>query len=772
MFKNDTPSDILDIPVDEVYKFVEDPPGYIGPSPRVRLNFVKMLYDVLGYQLTPDAALCTIGMNTSILTLATAGSGKTTLMQIKTLLFKLVLNSRCRKGSKMLGKEILCLVYNRHNVPDIRNKHMQMTARLKAADIKGLSIDDDIRVYTMHSFCDMWRKQYVAKLGLTGFTLLTEEQSLAMMKRSVKLAYKMLKLPVDGDLSGKNLLSFYVLCKESCKCPGEMQDTDKFRSLGAGINVIEKCFERYEVAKKTKKTYDYCDMLVRFYELVSTDEKVLKDIQRYYSVVICDEVQDFTPIMWKILKVLVGNGKMLDCIGDEDQSIYYFRGADIHSLLEFKDNFEDGKIYTLAYNRRCRKAVLDEAKRVITQNTLRFDKQIVGSKPGGSVSFIPYNTAEGQISNLVAKLSQLPGDDLYDTVVCYRERDCSLLLTEMLEEKRIPFNSLQGSEPFQHELYRHVFSVIEALEMPYDREASLNLYKVLPCTRAQLCGVLGYDPVKRKFVRDNEHKHFIQYDYGRLLNVSGFTDVLKKLLDISGMIKTQPLTSYVEDIFNLLHAYFWNFIKSTHENTDIDNLFEDRVYNFFNRDCTYSALFDDYCYKRQVCNNNNASGAGVTLSTFHGLKGLEFKHVYVIYMDNDIFPNFPLIESRGYPDNVTKELEESETRLWYVAVTRAIDDLTVYYSAVNPSYYVQSHIVTTPGTLIKQCDATEVVEEKELAMVIDLNESRFAGDFEDDFENDFNYEESSSGTVTFVQAEEVPDLFNNPLETCSRACNI
>ncbi len=388
------------------------------------------------------------------------------------------------------------------------------------------------------------------------------------------------------------------------------------------------------------------------------------------------------------------------------------------------------------------------------------------------MSFIPYNTAEGQISNLVAKLSQLPGDDLYDTVVCYRERDCSLLLTEMLEEKRIPFNSLQGSEPFQHELYRHVFSVIEALEMPYDREASLNLYKVLPCTRAQLCGVLGYDPVKRKFVRDNEHKHFIQYDYGRLLNVSGFTDVLKKLLDISGMIKTQPLTSYVEDIFNLLHAYFWNFIKSTHENTDIDNLFEDRVYNFFNRDCTYSALFDDYCYKRQVCNNNNSSGAGVTLSTFHGLKGLEFKHVYVIYIDNDIFPNFPLIESRGYPDNVTKELEESETRLWYVAVTRAIDDLTVYYSAVNPSYYVQSHIVTTPGTLIKQCDATEVVEEKELAMVIDVNESRFEGDFQADFENDFNYEESSSGTVTFVQAEEVPDLFNNPLETCSRACNI
>lgn len=767
MFKNDMPEDILDIPVDEVYKYVKDPPGYSSPSPRVRLNFVKMLYDVLGYDLTPDAALCTIGMDTSMLTLATAGSGKTTLMQVKTLLFKLVLDSKCRKGCKMLGKEILCLVYNRHNVPDIKNKHTHMVARLKSANIKGLSIDDDIRVYTMHSFCDTWRKQYVARLGLVGFNFLTEAQSLAMMKRSIRLAYKMLKLPENEKLTEKNLLSFYVLCKECCKEPEELQDTDKFRNLETKLDVIKTCFERYEVAKKTKKTYDYCDMLVKFYDLISTDEKVLRDVQRYYSVIICDEVQDFTPIMWKILKVLVNNGTMLDCIGDEDQSIYYFRGADIHSLLEFKDNFENGCVYTLAHNRRCCKAILDEAKRIIGQNTLRFNKQIVGSKPGGTVSFIPYNTAEGQIKNLVTKLSMMAEDDLYDTVVCYRERECSLLLTEMLEEKKIPFNSLQQSGPFQHELYRHVFSVIEALEMPYDREAALNLYKVLPCTKAQLCGVLGYDPVKKRFIKDNEHKHFVQYDYGRLLNISGFVDTLQKLLDISGMIKTEPLTAYVNEIFDLLHAYFWNFVKSNHDNPELDDLFEDRVYTFFNRNCTYSSLFNDYCYRCRVCDNNNGSGAGVTLSTFHGLKGLEFKHVYVIYMDNDIFPNFPLIDSKGYPAGITKELKESETRLWYVAVTRAIEDLTVYYSAVNPSCYVQDHLIAKSGIFIKQDGGTEAELVEEPDTLIDLNKD-FEDDFEGDFEDDFGIilgEDMEAGIP--VQAAETIDLFNNPLETNS-----
>lgn len=778
MFSNDMPEGILDIPVDDVYKYVEDPPGYSGPSPRVRLNFVKMLYDVLGYDLTPDAALCTVNMNQSALVLATAGSGKTTLMQIKSLLVKLALDSRCRKGCKMLGKEILCLVYNRHNVPDIKNKHAQMTSRLKSANIKGLSIDDDIRVYTMHSFCDMWRKQYVAKLGLVGFNLLTDEQSLVMMKRSIRLAYKMLKLPEDDRLSEKDMLSFYVLCRECCKEPAELQDTDKFNNLDVNLEIVEKCFERYEVSKKTKKGYDYCDMLVKFYELIRTDGKVLHDVQRYYSMIICDEVQDFTPIMWKILKVLVNDGTMLNCIGDEDQSIYYFRGADIHSLLEFRDNFEGGCVLTLMHNRRCRKTILDEAKRIIGQNTLRFAKQIVGTKPGGTVSFIPYNTAEGQVSNLVARLSDMSEDELYDTVVCYRERDCSLLLTEMLEEKKIPFNSLQQSGPFQHELYRHVFSVIEALEMPYDREAALNLYKVLPCTKAQLCGVLGYDPVKKKFTKDNEHKHFAKYDYGRLLNVSGFVDTLQRLVEISGMVKTSPVNLYVGDIFNFMYAYFWNFIKSTHENTSIDELFEDRVHSFFNRDCTYSTLFNDYYYRCRVCSNNNSSGAGVTLSTFHGLKGLEFKHVYVIYMDNDIFPNYPLIESRDYPSDITKELKESETRLWYVAVTRAIEDLTVYYSASNPSFYVQAHLDKKPGTLIKQ----QEVPEEEPALAIDLNGDSFEGDFVDNpeevsaesFEGDFeeDFLESFEEEGIPVQKAEIGDLFGNPLETRSQSCKL
>ena len=445
------PDDINSIPVDDIYKYVVDPPEYKGPSPKIRLNFVKMLYDVLDLQLTSDAALCSISMNQSLLALATAGSGKTTLMQTKAILYKLILDSRMRKNSKMLGKEILCLVYNHHNVADIQSKHYQMVTKLRMANINGFDVDDEVSVKTMHSFCDGWSKQYVAKMGLVGFELLKEEQSLNVMRRAINITYKKLKIQPIPSVTDKNMLSFYTLCKETCKTPDELQNSDKFKDLKAPLDLIKTCFERYEIAKASKRGYDFCDMLVKFYELISTDPKALATIQKSYSVIIADEVQDFTPIMWKILKLLVSDNTILNCIGDEDQSIYYFRGADIHALLDFRDDFENAKVYTLVHNRRCCGAILKEAKRVIEKNNLRFDKDLVGSKSGGLVELIPYSTVEGQLQNVTEEMKKKTRNERYDTVICFRERSGSMLLADLLEENDVPFNSLQGALPMQHE---------------------------------------------------------------------------------------------------------------------------------------------------------------------------------------------------------------------------------------------------------------------------------------------------------------------------------
>lgn len=166
------------------------------------------------------------------------------------------------------------------------------------------------------------------------------------------------------EVSEKNMLAFYNLCKESLKTPDQMVNTDKFQDLKLPIDFVETCFTRYEASKNLKHKYDYTDMLTKVYCLLRDNESVRKNVQKYYEYVIADEVQDFTPLMWKILALLVDNGTPLTCIGDEDQLIYSFRGAEINELLHFSTNFPGGKVFTSTQNRRCRKAIIDEASTV------------------------------------------------------------------------------------------------------------------------------------------------------------------------------------------------------------------------------------------------------------------------------------------------------------------------------------------------------------------------------------------------------------------------
>jgi DNA helicase-2/ATP-dependent DNA helicase PcrA len=533
-----------------------------------------------------------------------------------------------------------------------------------------------------------------------------------------------------------------------------MTNTDKFKDLGVELPVVEKCFERYEAAKKLKRKYDYCDMLIKVYNLLSTDEDAKHMVQRYYDYVIVDEVQDFTPIMWKLLQLFVDDGTPLTCIGDEDQLIYYFRGASIQELLHFENNFSGGRVYTLTQNRRCRKKILDEALFAVSENTLRFDKSLIGTKDGGSVELIPYNSLDGQIINVVERLKKMTPDEQRDSVICFREQMCSQLLAEMLEENNVPYNSLQNVLPMSHELYRHVIDVLGALEMPYDREASIQLYKVLPCKKSEIFKIFGYDAEHHKFSTEETHRHFAEYDYGRLMQMSGFAEAMQRLIEISSIITTAPMSSYFGDVYKMLCKYFWNFKKSQKAmkvSDDYDDLFEERVKRFFSSSQTFGDFLDEYSKRMSICRNNNASKAGVTISTFHGLKGLEFKHVYVVFLDDRIFPNFPLIRSRQYPQNIELELKESETRLWYVVLTRAIDDLHLYYSKSNPSYYVQRILDRDSKSEAKE------PEKKKIESMAAFDDFDFENDFDDDFEDEVEEPvaaEQSEEAVVVEKSEE------------------
>lgn len=694
-FSSATPTDInTAYSVDDVVKLLDGAEGDANvASPIVRLRLTKMLYDVLDMKLTSDIALSTIAEPPATLTLAPAGGGKTTWAQIKAILEKLMRQSVLHPGKKIRGEAILCLVYNKHNVQDMIDKHKAMVNKLRAYNIKGLDIDDEIHACTLHSFCDFWRREYVARLDLLGANLLENAQAESFMRRSIRIACKKLDREKEvNKIDPSGVLELYMYYRETmCEDISDLETCDKFIDLGIDSEMIETIFERYESSKKLQHKYDFVDMLYRFYCLLRDDESVRTRVQKYYEYVIADEVQDFTPLMWEILKLLVSNGTPLTCIGDEDQNIYAFRGANIYNTLNFATMFPGGKIYSLEFNRRCGSRILDEARKVIQMNTLRFDKVLRHTHEGGEVIYEPYNTLNGQFVNILREIKTMNYAEQENTVICYRDGSSSTILADMLMSEGITFNVISGVGAFEHELYRHLFGIFDALEMPYDMGTCLNLYKVLPCNKEEYYTAIGYDAAKGRFIRQNPKGiHFKDYDYGKLGERQSFADTIVELGKLSDLLVTRPVNELIQPIFNLMNKYFWGFKKSQcNKHPEIDEIMQARVLKFFDSSLLYSEFFRQYQTKRSVCRGNTASHDGITLSTFHSLKGLEFDNVIVVCMDDSIFPNYGLIDSRSYPSDVATRLKEAEVRLWYVAITRAKKSLHVFYSKDNPSIYVR-----------------------------------------------------------------------------------
>ena len=701
MLKSKTPDNIDELTLNDLLPLVSNPDG-VKPAV-VRLRILQMLYKVFGYDVSNDQLLMLLAEPKAKLCIAPAGGGKTTNANIQVFAEKIYRSSRVLPGRMIQGDKILCLVYNKHNVKDFYDRHVEMYNTLKASGIKNLNIDSDLQVKTMHSFCDTWRREYAVETNLMGFKLAEESEAIKLMKTAMETAFRKAGRSDADKFAVSNLYSLYTYQNESMMSFDESKDVDKFIDLKMPLEILQDSFKFYDSLKKTKKLYDYTDMLVSIYKLLTERPAILKHIQQFYEYVIVDEVQDFTPLMMEILKLFVNNGTPLMCIGDDDQSIYGFRGADIYNTLDFENKFDGGEVYILLRNRRCRQKILDTATKIISMNTLRFDKQLKCVKDGGNVEYIPYNTVEGQALNVIDKLSSYSRTELHSTVVCTRDKEGTILIAQELAEHNIPFHVISGYHAYTHELYRHVTDVLNVLDRPMDMYAQLNLYKVLPVKREQLYSILMYDPKKQRFSDDAERRHFTRIEYGALLNRQSFTDALAKLATISNMIKTEPMSKYFTVLFDMIKQYFWTTKKNYNTSPVLDEIFEQKVFKYFNQPRLYKDVHAEYLNRKDKYKKYQNSSMGLAISTFHSLKGLEFNNVFLLNLDNDEFPNFQLIDRKDYSDEMKLSLKETETRLFYVAITRARNNLFMYYQQSNPSLYVKR--------LLEDTDDSETVNE-------------------------------------------------------------
>ena len=751
LFKTETPPDIDKYSVDEVYKLIQDPEGSNLPKPIKRLKIIQILFEILGYDLSPDLALALASEPNAQLIIATAGGGKTTGSQIKVVLEKLWRQSK--RGGKLPGDKVLSLVYNRHNVAQMKEKHAAIVSRIALSGIKGFDVDPNINAATMHSFCDQIRTMFVAKIGMLNYKLLDNNEAIKLMD-TVKVSI-LNKFSIRGsNARAEDLITLYNYYRESMIPVEKIDGLDQSVDVPLDTEVVIEIFKLYNTMKKMKKKYDFSDMLNSVYEFLKNNPDDLKQVQKYFDYIVADEVQDFTPIMMSLLQLFVSDGTPLLCIGDEDQGIYNFRGADIYNTLDFESKFNDGKVYSLSQNRRCAASILELAKKVISENDLRFDKQLLGIRPGGLVQYVSYNTVAGENIQVLDQLKKMSTDELYETIVCYREKNSSIMLAELLENEGVPFNVLSGFTPFSHPLFRDVIAVMDALESPLDRKCMLNLYKVLPITREQMQYAAGYNPKTKKF-DDVEQMPFWRLDYGSAYNRAGFGDCMELLKTISMGIGKIPMKNYFNTLLSMICKYHWNFIRKSRENLEVyDDYIESKVKTIFNVDYLYKEVYNRFSQRKDICRRNQEGRVGVTLSTFHSLKGLEYKNVIIMDMDDSIFPKFSMLESRDYTEMQKKALKECETRLYYVAVTRAKDNLYIYYNQDNPSRYVALYKDDSKSTV--STDTSDMNF---------FNES--FGDY-DDFEDFEDFEDLPEENLIDSIESDTPDLTDTDLSNTSQ----
>lgn len=715
-----TPKDIDNWSLEQILELAGE--NELGNVPPVKTRYIlaSKIYQTLGYDMDKDLLLVLLSEPTAQLALATAGGGKTTLSQVKIILEKIY--RKTVEGKPLEGRRVLCLVYNDHNVIQMEKKHKEMVYRLQASNIKGLDIDSEIYASTMHKYCKKWMtdSRYLSDTGLLGAKLMTQAQINTMMETTFKLACK--KHGVEPDLSKvKDLLQLYNLMVESLRDYDDCENIDLFNKLNLSKDIISLTFTGYDRVKKSRSLYDFSDMPKKFLQLLQTNEEARTRIQNYHDYIVADEVQDMTPIMMEILRLIKGDHVPLLAIGDEDQNIYSFRGSDIYNILDFENKFEGGEVYNLATNRRCAKNIVNLAKQIVSWNELRFDKRIESIRENGRVEIKPYGTHDGMMINLLKELEGMSNKELENTCICYRNRKSSALLSDKLEEARIPFNIKSGYKPFNHEIYGHIMDILDGLYRPYDRSYYKNLYKILPyITRKEFFEIIGWDSFKREWKVDNPNIHFSQIDFGKYNNHKGFQKGLMIIKEISRIMNNKPMKFYMKQLLSLFHMAFWDNKMHLNDNEEEDLVYTERAIEFFASDLTYGGFEIEFARRKKIVDNNIKTGTGVTLSTFHSLKGLEFDNVYLIDLDEEVFPNFASIEQyETYNDKTKLALKEAETRLFYVACTRARNNLTLYYSEENPSVYID-WIHQGKGRVIedKKVESNEITER--MNMINDL----------------------------------------------------
>ena len=610
------------------------------------------IYDTLNEQ-QKQAVMCTEG---PLLLLAGAGSGKTRVIthRIAYLIEE--------KGVNPYN--IMAITFTNKAAGEMRER---------VDDIVGYG-SEHIWVSTFHSSCVKILRRYIDRIGYeSSFTIYDTDDSKNVMKDVCK------RLNIDTKfLKEKTILSYISSAKN------EMISPEHFLNDAADIHTkqIGKAYMEYQSQLKKNNALDFDDLLVKTVELFSKCPEVLEGYQDRFRYIMVDEYQDTNTVQFKLISQLAGKYRNLCVVGDDDQSIYKFRGANIKNILNFEDVFEEARVIKLEQNYRSTGNILNAANAVIKNNAGRKRKTLWTDKEDGDrIDLRMFENGIEEADYIARDIAKHVENKeyTYNSHAClYRTNAQSRAIEERLVALNIPYRLVGGVNFYQRKEIKDMLCYLKTIDNARDDMAVKRIINVPKRgigntsidkvqTYADFGGIDFFEAcmeadqipgLGKAASKINEFTNIIRVARSYLAEGT-IKETIKYLIDQTGYVKelelenTDEARDRIENVNELISKIA--DYESTAENPNLSEFLEE------------VALVADI---DSVDNDSDY----VVLMTIHSAKGLEFPVVYLSGMEEGVFPGYMSINSED-PSDI-----EEERRLCYVAITRAMEKLTISYA--------------------------------------------------------------------------------------------
>lgn len=634
------------------------------------------------YGLNPQQAEAVINTEGPMLIMAGAGSGKTKVLTCRVA-------NLLQKGVRPY--RILAITFTNKAAAEMRERVNNMSG--PAAK--------DVWLFTFHAFCARFLRMEIDKLpGYGGnFAIYDTADSQNLIKQILK----------EMNLDDKRFQPSGILSRIS-NAKNALQDAAAFARQAGDFyeQKVADIYSRYEQKLQLNNALDFDDLLMLSIKLLQENQEVREKYQDRFDYLLVDEYQDTNHAQYLLTKFLAAKHRNICVVGDADQSIYGWRGADIQNILDFEKDYPDAKVIKLEQNYRSTQIILDAANAVIENNTGRKPKNLwTENKSGADIIYFQAVDERDEARFVIEQLQNLQRTEnkkLGDMAILYRTNTQSRIFEEMLIKSGISYNMVGGLKFYERKEIKDIIAYLRVIFNPAD---SLSLLRIINVPKrgigdASLAKIQSYaaannvslfEAVSNAAAIDGLSSRFVS----KLDDLAG---IIFELMNLAGEAPVEDLidrvlrdTGYLEELENERTPQAQSRIDNLHELISVAQEFaaseeENNLENFL----AHVALVSDI-------DDTELGEDAITLMTLHSSKGLEFPVVFLVGMEEGLFPH-----ARTLMDET--EIEE-ERRLCYVGITRAKEKLflsstkmrTIYGNTVTypPSRFLQE----IPARLVK-----------------------------------------------------------------------